>query len=117
MEYIPINNNIGISLGEITYNDLKCIDEMMQQIKNIFQHSKGKKSGVRYIILYNSYTCNMKNRIVLYYNSQSISFLNDIINQPCYIINHISELKDILLFFNEQKNIKYINQKNEDVIN
>ena len=33
MEYIPINNNIGISLGEITYNDLKCIDEMMQLYK------------------------------------------------------------------------------------
>lgn len=111
MEYIPINKNIGLSLGEITYNDLKCINEMMQQIKNVFHNSKGKKSGVKYVILYNSYKCKMKNRIILYYNSKSTSFFNNIVNQPCYIINHISELKDILLFFNEQKNVKYINQK------
>lgn len=111
MEYIPIGNNIGLSLGELRYDDLKYIDNMMQQMKETFDNTnKGKGVFLNYLILYNTYTCNMKNQIIICYTPTDNSSFRNIINQPFYIVHNVTEIKDIFLFFNKRKNKNKISQ-------
>lgn len=104
MEYIPLSKNIYLSLGELRYDDIQYIDDMLKQMEDVFNSSKRKRGGlVHYIILYNKYVCNIIDAIIIYYNPKNNLLLENITNQQFYITNNLSEIKDIIFFFNQHK--------------
>lgn len=106
MEYIPLGHNIGLSLGEINYDDIQIIDDMIHKIKDVLVHSKRKKRMFhKYIILYKSCKCNMKNRIIICYSPDNTSFVRKIINKSFLIVHDALEIQEIIMFNNQQNNI------------
>ena len=106
MEYIPLSQNIYLSLGEIQYDDIEYISNMLKEMEDMLIHSKRKMRGKErkcYIILYNKHTCNIQNTIIIYYNPKNNLLLETITNQPFYITHNTSEIKDIISFFNQHK--------------
>ena len=109
MVYIPISKNIGLSLGEITYDDLQDIYNIVQGAKNICCTKRKKKLDNGYIILFNKHICNQKDKIIICYHKDKDFLLRNTVNKSFYVTNSIEEIEEIISFFNKTGKIKYLN--------